>query len=181
MSRNLTPFLVSAAFLVSGLSARAGLIGQAVEVDYLYPTQGAILQVLGTGTVTGGGFTVNSFGQHNYTVFDSQIVLQNVAGTQISFLAATFNGYGLTETGGTPFTITNVTVDGATNVSGFVPSRVSFDATHVFLNMQGLLTQSGQEVVLDLNGFTGSVPEPTTFGLVFAALAAGIARHLHRR
>ncbi len=68
------------------VSARADLIGQSVEIDYLYPTQADIYQVLGTGIVTGPGYTVNSFGQHNYTVTGSQITLLNVAGSEVSVL-----------------------------------------------------------------------------------------------
>jgi len=180
MISNLSWGLVLLTF--AAVSARADLIGQSVEIDYLYPTQADIYQVLGTGTVTGPGYTVNSFGQHDYTVTGSQITLLNVAGEEVTFLSAIFNGYGLTETGGSPATITGVTVDSATDVSGFDSSRVSFDSTDVFLNMQSLSTEAGQEVVLDLQFGSSSVPEPGTLGFLGLGLAAmGIVRRFQHK
>lgn len=161
--------------------ARAGLLSQPVEVDYLFPTIGDVNPVLGTGTVTAGGFTVNSFGQHNYTVSDTQIVLQNVHGDDISFTAADFNGYELIETGGSPAIISGFSVNAATNVTGFNSSRVTFDATHVWLNMQDLVTSAGQGVVLDLTFGTSTVPEPGSFAFVgLGAAALALMRRVFR-
>ena len=56
---------------------------QPVEVDYIFPTIGTVFEVLGTGTVTTGGFTVNSFGQTDFTVTPSQVVLTNVFGSPV--------------------------------------------------------------------------------------------------
>ena len=174
-------FVAGLLLAFSAVPASAGLIGQSVRVDYLYPDQSSVLQVLGSGVVSAGGFTVNSFGQHNYTVTDAQITLQNVAGTSINFLSNTFNGYELIETGGSPLAFTGVTVDAATNVSGFNASRVSFDATHVFLNMQDLTTQNQQKVVLNLQFGASSVPEPLSAGMVGLGLAAaGLLRRFKR-
>lgn len=175
-------FVGAILLVLSALPAHAGLIGQSVTVDYIYPNQSTVLDVLGTGSVTAGGFTVNSFGQHNVTVTDAQIMLQNVAGTSINFVTAAFNGYELIEAGGSPVTITGVAVDSATNVSGFDASRVSFDATHVFLNMHDLTTQNLQEVVLDLQFGSSSVPEPISAGMVgFGLAVTGLVRRLKRR
>jgi hypothetical protein len=102
------------------------LDGQQVEIDYIFPTFGTILMNLGNGTVTAAGFTVNSFGLNTYTVTDTQIVLKNVFGP-VRFGPRSFNGYGLTETGSSPVTITGVTLDPATNVSGVSSSNVSSD------------------------------------------------------
>ena len=167
--------------VLSALPASAGLIGQPVTVDYLYPDQSTVLETLGSGTVTGLGFTVNSFGQHDVTVTDTQLILQNVADETISFTSAAFNGYEMIETGGSPVTITGFAVDGATDVSGFDASRVSFDGTHLFVNMNDLQTQAGQEVVLDLQFGGTSVPEPVSAGLVGLGLAAaGLMRRFKR-
>jgi len=65
-------------FVLSGLPAFADLDGATVTVNYLYPEINDIFQVLGTGVVTSGGFTVNSFGQHDFTVFPNDLVLTNV-------------------------------------------------------------------------------------------------------
>ena len=175
-------FVAAILLVLSALPANAGLIGQPVTVDYIYPDQSTVLQALGSGTVTGGGFTVPSFTANTFTVTDTQITLQNISGSESDFTSAAFNGYELIETGGSPVTITGVTVDGATNVSGFDASRVSFDAAHVFLNMHDLTTQTQQKVVLDLHfGSTTGVPEPVSAGMVGLGLAAaGLVRRLKR-
>ena len=54
---------------LSGVQAFADLDGANVTVNYIYPDINTVYQVLGTGTVTGSGFTVNSFGQHDFTTF----------------------------------------------------------------------------------------------------------------
>ncbi len=173
--------LVGLVLVMAVAPASAGLISQPVEVDYLYPTIGTILGTMGTGTVTAGGFTVNSFDQHDYTVFDTQIVLRNVTSGSIYFTSSTFNGYGLTLTGVAPVTISGVTVNSATNVSGFDSSRISFDSTHVWLNMQSLETYPNEAVVLDLSFADTSVPEPATAWLVGLTLVgAGLVRRFCR-
>src|SRR5208283_515608 len=175
--------ILAAALVIAicAVPASAGLIGQAVDVSYLYPDQSTVYRDLGSGTVTAGGFT-SSFGQHNYTVTDTQVTLKSIADGPDIFTNATFNGFELTETGGSPVTITGFTVDAATDVSGFSPLDVTFDSTHVWLNMQGLTTDTGQEVVLDLEFGPASVtPEPATFGFVGLGLAAAaLLRRLRR-
>jgi hypothetical protein len=143
------------------------LDGQQVEIDYIFPALGTIFMNLGNGTVTAAGFTVNSFGLNSYTVTDTQI--SNVLGSPVSFpKVGSFNGYELTETGNSPVTITGVTLDPATNVSGVSSSNVSFDGTHVWLNMLGITTNDGQVVVLNVTSGSTAVPESGTGSLVLA-------------
>ena len=61
-------------------------------------------------------------------------------------------------------------------------SDVSFNSTHVYLNMEDLNPAPGQEVVLDLN-FTpiSSIPEPETVGLLYAGLALAVLYKAARR
>jgi hypothetical protein len=151
---------------VRGAQANS-LDGQQVAIDYIFPTLGTILMNLGNGTVTAAGFTVNSFGLNSYTVTDTQIVLENVFGP-VKFGPSSFNGYELTETGSSPVTITGVTLDPATNVSGVSSSNVSFNGTHVWLNMSGITTNDGQVVVLDVTSGSTAVPESATGGLVLS-------------
>jgi hypothetical protein len=151
---------------VRGAQANS-LDGQQVAIDYIFPTLGTILMNLGNGTVTAAGFTVNSFGLNSYTVTDTQIVLENVFGP-VKFGPSSFNGYELTETGSSPVTITGVTLDPATNVSGVSSSNVSFNGTHVWLNMSGITTNDGQVVVLDVTSGSTAVPESGTGGLVLS-------------
>jgi hypothetical protein len=150
---------------VPGAQANS-LDGQQVDIDFIYPKLGNVLMHLGHGTVTAAGFTVNSFGLNSYTVTDTQIVLENVLGSPVVFSESSFNGYELTVTGSSPVTITGVTLDPATNVSGVSSSNVSFDGTHVWLNMSGITTNGGQVVVLDVTSGSTAVPESGTGALV---------------
>ena len=139
-------FVGGVLLVLSALPASAGLIGQPVTVDYIYPDQATVYQVLGSGTVTAGGFTVNSYGQHNVTVTDSQFILQNVFDSSVNFTPASFNGYEVIETA-VPrhYRFHRRWRD---KISGFDASRVSFDGTHLFVNMHDLTTQANQEAVL---------------------------------
>lgn len=149
-------------FVLSGVPAFADLNGANVTVNYLYPEINDIYQVLGTGVVTPGGFTVNSFGQHDFTTYPTDLVLTNVANNDITFTSADFNGYGLVvNNGGDP--ITGVTI-GFNDISGFDLSRVSFDSTHVWINLQSLITMPGKDLELDLQ--FGNVPEPGSIALL---------------
>ena len=183
-SRFARGFMV-AALTLTAVSAKADLIGQQVVVDYDYPTIGSVFATLGTGTVTAGGLTFGnppmSTATSDYTVFAAQLVLENVFDETLNYGSATFNGYVLTETGGSPVAITGVSIDSATNVSGFTSSDVSFDSTDVYLNMQGLQPAPMQEVVLDLNiGSISSVPEPGTVGLLYGGLLAVLCKASRR-
>ena len=159
-------------FVLSGVPAFADLDGANVTVNYLYPEINDIYQVLGTGDVTPGGFTVNSFGQHDFTVFPGDLTLTNVAGFDINFTDADFNGYGLVvNSGGNA--ITGVTI-GFNDIAGFDPSRVTFDATHVWINLADLTTTPGLDLQLDLQ----FAPEPGSIALLGTGLVAafGVVR-----
>ncbi len=158
--------LVGVLLLCAG-QAFADLIGDTVTVDYLYPDISTVFQVLGTGTVTAGGFTVHTgpSGMFNYTVFGSEVALTFDIGAH--FLPASFNGWELINDTGSP-AINGVTV-GFFDVPGFDDSRVTFDATHVWLNMADLVASPGQDVQLDLRFAT---PEPTTIALLGLGVGA---------
>ena len=168
--------LLFLSLFLTAMPAFADLNGATVTVNYLYPEQNDIYEVLGMGTVTSGGFTVNSFGQHDFTVYPDEITLTNVSGEDIQFTTADFNGYGLVvDSGGTP--ITGVTI-AYNDIAGFDASRITFDGTDVWLNLEGLTTTPGLDLQLDLQFASGTTPEPssiTLFGLGVLSLA-GVAR-----
>ncbi len=158
--------------VLSGVPAFADLDGANVTVNYLYPEINNIYQVLGTGDVSPSGFTVNSFGQHDFTVFPGDLTLTNVAGENINFTAADFNGYGLVvNSGGNA--ITGVTI-GFNDIAGFDLTRVTFDATDVWINLEGLTTTPGEDLRLDLQ----FAPEPGSIALLGTGLLAafGVAK-----
>jgi hypothetical protein len=162
---------------LAGAQAFADLNGANVTVNYLYPDINTVYQDLGTGTVTGSGFTVNSFGQHNLTTYPTDITLTNVLGSNVDFTPATFNGYQVfVNSGGSP--ITGVTI-AFNDVVGFDASRISFDATDVWVNMQSLETTPGLDWQLDLQ-FGSTTPEPGTLIMLGTGIL-GLAGTLRRR
>jgi hypothetical protein len=155
------------------------LVGQTVDVSYLYPDQATVFQDLGSGTVTAPGFTVNSFGLTNYTVTGSQIIVTDALTQPVYFLFASFNGIEVSETGGSPVTITGATIDSTSNLAGFVPSDISFDASDVWLNLEDLTTQPGQQLVVDLTFGNTAVPEPGS--IVLSLIGVGLLFTMRKR
>ena len=138
MRRSLLVVSLLLVLVLLGGQAFADLNGANVTVNYLYPDINTIYETLGTGTVTSGGFTVNSFGEHDFTTYPTDLTLTNVLGSDVFFLTASFNGYQLVvNSGGSP--ITGVTI-AFNDIAGFDASRISFDATDVWVNLQSLTT-----------------------------------------
>jgi PEP-CTERM motif len=92
------------------------------------------------------------------------------------FNTATFNGYILTEqsSDAPPFTVASV--DPSTTLAGFDQSCVTFDSTHVYMNVSGLSVQGGQSFTVD---FT-AVPEPANLSLITAGAFGVLARRRRR-
>ena len=88
------------------------------------------------------------------------------------FSPATFNGFQVAETGLSPATITGVTIDPATNLPGFGPGAVTFDAKDVFANFQNLRLTPSQNVTLNLT-FAPAVPGASTTVSLGLLLALG--------
>jgi len=159
-------------FVLGMVPAQAGLLGDSVTVDYIFgATKDTVLQSLGSGTVIASGTTFNSFGQTDFKVFDTAITITDILGSSVNFTPNTFNGYRLTNLTGLP-AITGLTIDPATTLAGFTASRISFDATHVWVNLSDLTTQPGLNVKLNMQFGASSVPEPATFGFVGLSLAS---------
>ena len=128
----------------------------------------------GTQTVTGTSTGCSFGGTVNTLVTPSQIVFtlptsstqSATFGAGTFFGTGTFNGCQVAETGVSPAIITGVSLNSASNLSGFDASRISFTGTTVNANFQGLTFLSGSNVTLDLKfapaPAPAAVPEPSS-------------------
>ena len=77
------------------------------------------------------------------------------------FTGGSFNGYHIDFEGGS---FTGVSLDSSTMI-GFVAGDIALVSGEIQVNVQSLDIIAGQNIVLDVNGSTTPVPEPTTLGL----------------
>jgi hypothetical protein len=165
--------------LCSPAQAQAGFLSHDVRVDYLFPQISTVFQTLGTAPVNPVAH-FNSFGQTNYDVSDTNILITSSAGASVFFLTAPFNGVSVTGIGLTE-QITGVTINPITNLAGFDASRVSFNPGAVFVNLQSLTTTPTTIVSLDVQfSGAGAVPEPTSLTLLGIG-ACGLIGYTWRR
>jgi len=173
-------FTAGLAVLAHAPAHAQGLNGQMVNVTILYPNKATVYEDEGTKTVASAGTTfLDTHGNTTTTVTPGQVVFTFTAtGTfgKATFGEDAFNGFRIAETGGAPATITGVSLDSSSSLSGFDASRISFDTKDVFANVQGLSFVQGQNVTLDLSFLPptpAAVPEPSAT-LTFALAALGL-------
>jgi hypothetical protein len=157
-------------------TGRAGFVGQSVQVTEREPTLRSIVTDLGTMTIAGGTEFSDNLGDE-ITVFDTSIPIS----FSVGFGASTFGGFVISEVGRTPDTITGVSLR-TTNLSGFDASRLTFDSTDVFVNLQGINPFNPATLTVDVTfgRSTNAVSEPASLTLL-GVTAAGLLGYAWRR
>lgn len=169
----LGPACLSLVGFAATQAAAQGLSGQAVQLTFRTPNTSTIFFSDGTQTVMPNGTTFND--QNSITTFVTPTQIRFTNGTAATHGfggGGAFNGYALSETGTSPATITNVTLDASSTLPGFNAGDLSFDAGDVFADFQGLAFAPGQNVTLDLT--FAPVPEASTMVSLGLLLALGL-------
>jgi hypothetical protein len=120
---------------------------------------------------------ISSSGTFSVTYTDSTITLLSAGGSTLFSGGFAFNGivFDLPSN----FTFTSAGIDGATTLPGFVAGDLSIAANELRANLDALTFNSGNQLVIDVNGTTA--PEPGTLLLAAAGMVfVGFVRRFHR-
>lgn len=164
-----------AAALVACTSANAGLVGSTIAYQRLAPNIGTPLGDLRNGSyVVGSGVEIGVAIQNllSIDVADRHVTL---GFRTASFSNLAFNGFRLDDVLGQIDDFTGFDVDPSSTVV-FAPSRLSFDADHLWVNLAGAAFQNGDRIVLNVATGLGdpppAVPEPSSAALLLLGLGA---------
>lgn len=186
MNNSLTALTVLLSCFVINAKAGSILDGLTVHAIWFDPCLSCVYKDAGT-AVVGAGLEFPSSDWVGNTAM--RIDLSDTAntitfdgadnGACCQFLSDSFNGFDISVV--SPFAgFTGVTVESSSAAwAGLDPSRLSFDATDIYLNMEGLITGPPSEIVLGYSA-AGVAPEPGTLGLLGVSLA-GLLVAVRRR
>ena len=147
------------------------LLGQSLGWRFAAPTTNST--VIDRGTAIVGNqqeFHPQVLNDFAVDIDDSHISVQSLGLTPSSFQGSPFAGFRFSDTNGTIPDIVGVTLDPSTDWAGIDPSRLSFDADHIFLNLNDTTAEFLDQVVLDVA--FAAVPESSSGLLLGAGIVA---------
>ncbi len=126
----------------SAIPTNGSILGDTVDIQFLYPTMNSIYGLGTTGVVTSEGVRLNLFDNQEVIVLPNSVVMLDINEAGSSFDSAQFNGISVTDLTN-PSAFTGALVGVTTDISAFGLSDVSESSGALFLNFQGLLTPVG--------------------------------------
>lgn len=151
----------------SAQRAEAGLVGDTVQVQLLFPDTSTVLDTYGPFTITGSKTFTSSDGVTSISFSDSQIIVTNLTPDQ--FDTTNFDGYLVQLISGPSFL--NAVLDQTSSTSFASGSVLSFSADSISLNYAGTCAGcvGGEQIVIDV---TTAVPEPSSWAMMMLGFAA---------
>jgi hypothetical protein len=172
--------LLAGVIVAASPASATTLNGSSVTITGFYPdhnplnSPGNIFGTTGPATVGAGvEFPAPAMAGRPWTfdISDTQIIF--TPNEAVTYSAGVFNGFEFTFTGAAP--ITGVSIAGGSN---FNPNDISFDATHIFLNYQGLTPNLGSISIVNIQ----STPLPAVLPLFASGLGAlGVLKWRRKR
>lgn len=167
-------FLLAMSVFLFGITvpAHAALLdGMDILLEYKFPDLGTVYNASSFDVTVGPGPEIADMIlgdpiDASVDFSDTNIFILFYGGIGGSFSSTTFNGPHIFDYTGTIASFTNVTINPATNLSGFNSSRITFDENNIYLNFSGLPVSPSDPVVsIDLNT-SSAIPEPATLSLL---------------
>jgi hypothetical protein len=170
-----------AATFLAAAPAQASFIGQDFTATYEVPGLGQVYPQASWSPVT---FTAGAGTETTGTIEGVTTIAVDFAANSLTLVLNTvlagptwngtaFNGPVFSAAG--PLGIASASVNAATTLAGFDPSRISFTGSAIQVNWQGLGYVDGSRVALDFTFAPVPVPEPASLALFGAGLVGLLA------
>jgi PEP-CTERM motif len=147
------------------------LTGETITTTYLFPDTSTVYAGPTATLIPSGGITISNFASFTDINFSANNILIT-ADRNAGINAVSFDGFEFFDPSGI---FSSVTLNPSSTYAGLLPSNISFDANHIFVNVVGLPGLTGQTILLNIN-----TPEPATM-LIFGTGLLAIAGFLRRK